>query len=153
MGADDKTPVERGPQPPRRQTPAQSPPVHHTNPYGLPQWPPQPWLMPPPAEPKKDPLIPEWLKFLVSAVGAVVLVSTIVWKGGAIVTRFETLEKKFDEQHAQQEQRDKQRDEAAKLRDGIVDRALQDLNRKLGSINVTGRNRGRRATVAEPEEP
>jgi len=141
MGSEDKTP-KPGPVPPpvaaQVTHPYGAPPPHHTNPWGVPF---TPWPVPPPEDKK---LIPEWLKFAISGVSAAVLVASILWKGGAIVNRFETLEKKVDQATAQQDVRDKQRDLREQLKDGADQKWREEMNARLSRLSIT-RNRPRRA--------
>ena len=159
MGSEDKTPKPGSIPPPVAQhgvppyfggPSAQAPPQPHhhpTNPYGVPvpgSWPPfTPWPQSP--ETKKDLHIPDWLKFAVTAVLALLAVGGYVWKGGAIVQRFESLEKKVDQATAQSEVREKARDLREQLKDGADSKWREEINAKLSRMSVTGGKRRRAA--------
>jgi hypothetical protein len=133
-------------------------PGHHaTHPYGIQQFQPfTPWPPYPAPEEKKAPLIPEWLKFAVSAAGAVIAIGTVLLRGGELVGEVKSLKETVTHDRAQREQLDREhKDNDDKSKAAVTDLANQvrEMNTKLGRLNVTRQNRVRRAAGAEPDSP
>lgn len=140
MWDNDKTPKPRPP-PPIPQHPLFGGQTQYpTTPWGVPF---TPWPPYHPPEDKKSPVIPEWLKFSVTAVVALLAVGGYVWRGGAIVERFESLEKKVEQSVAQQDVREKQRDLREQQKDGADAKWREEMNSRLGALTLTGSRRRR----------